>query len=90
MKRLHAIVSGRVQGVGFRYFVKNAALESKLSGWVRNLPDGTVELEVEGPDEDVEEFREKLWKGPGFSRIDNINEDTLVPTGNNQGFSIKY
>jgi len=89
MKRLHAIVSGRVQGVGFRYFVKHAASELNLSGWVRNLTDGTVELEVEGPEEELEEFRQKLWKGPGLGRVDDINEEMLEPAGH-EGFSIKH
>ena len=90
MKRMHAIVLGRVQGVGFRYFVKRAASELNLVGWVRNLSDGTVEVEVEGPEEDVEEFREKLWKGPGLGRVDDVKEEMLEPTGSYEGFGIRH
>ncbi len=76
MDRLHATVIGRVQGVAFRYFVKNAAQQLGLTGYVKNLPNGDVEVVVEGPADAVEELRMRLWKGPMFSNVVNVTEDT--------------
>ena len=59
------MVSGRVQGVGFRYFVVQVARRAGLVGWVRNLPDGTVECEAEGDRSALEWFLEQLRRGPG-------------------------
>jgi acylphosphatase len=69
---LHAIVKGRVQGVGFRYYVLRAAEKLKLNGWVRNRPDGAVEVEVEGDDDALYEMEQALWKGPHFSRVEDV------------------
>ncbi len=63
-KRLHLFWSGRVQGVGFRYTVESAALELKLTGWVRNLPNGQVEATVEGPEKELKRFLERIAAGP--------------------------
>lgn len=60
MKRIHAIVSGVVQGVGFRFFTKYLAERFELSGFVRNMADGTVELEAEGSEEAVSAFLVEL------------------------------
>jgi acylphosphatase len=59
-----ALVSGRVQGVGFRYFAQRAAAASGLRGWVRNLPDGRVETVVEGDEESVARYLDTVRRGP--------------------------
>lgn len=69
---LHALVRGRVQGVGFRYFVRKAAEERRLNGWVKNLPDGRVEVELEGEEDPLLEMEQILWKGPSFSRVEDV------------------
>ena len=69
---LYAIVNGRVQGVGFRYFVRTVAVELRLSGWVRNRPDGRVEVEAEGDEDQLRELEQQLWKGPYFSRVEDV------------------
>lgn len=56
MKRVSMIASGRVQGVGFRAYVQHVAQNISINGWVKNLTDGTVEIEAEGPDDVVERF----------------------------------
>lgn len=71
-------VLGRVQGVGFRYFVQRAAVELGVSGWVRNRPDGSVEAWAEGTEEQVDQMRAVLREGPRISRVDRIEEH---PTG---------
>jgi acylphosphatase len=67
-----AVVQGRVQGVGFRYYAARAARELGVSGWVRNLPDGSVETLVEGDAAAVEGYLERLRRGPSASRVDGL------------------
>ena len=59
-ERLHVYFSGHVQGVGFRYSVKQLSLEFEVTGWVKNLPDGRVELMVEGERDELETFQEAI------------------------------
>ena len=74
-----AVVSGRVQGVGFRFFAERAARTSGVSGWVRNRPDGSVETVAEGEREAVARYLEMLRSGPPGSRVTSVvDEDTEV------------
>ncbi len=66
-------IKGRVQGVGFRYFAKNAADELDLTGWVRNLGDGNVEILAKGPIQVLEQFMQKLMIGPLGSRVESTH-----------------
>jgi acylphosphatase len=66
-------VHGRVQGVGFRYFVRQEALALGLAGWVRNDPDGTVSGEAGGGWSQLEAFRERLEQGHTFSRVSRLD-----------------
>ena len=66
------IVNGRVQGVGFRYFVVREAQALGLAGWVRNLPDGRVEVLVSGDPGLVDAIEERLLQGPPYARVSNI------------------
>lgn len=70
--RLHARVVGRVQGVGFRYYVLNTAQSFGLTGWVRNRMDHSVELEAEGDRELLDSFLERVRQGPSSSRVDEV------------------
>ena len=72
--RVRLLVSGRVQGVGFRWFVREAARRHRFAGWVRNRPDGSVELEVAGDDGALREFLETLREGPPGARGDDVRE----------------
>jgi acylphosphatase len=67
-----AVVRGRVQGVGFRYFAERAARELGVHGWVRNRSDGTVETLAEGDSEAVDRYLDRLRKGPLGSRVDAV------------------
>jgi acylphosphatase len=67
------VVQGRVQGVGFRFFVQDVALSLGLRGNVRNCPDRTVEIEVEGPPQSVAAFIEEVRRGPALSRVDRVD-----------------
>lgn len=75
---LHFLVKGRVQGVGFRWFVHREASELDLRGWVRNTEDGDVEVVVAGAEENLAELRESLKRGPRGSRVDRVIEHPLV------------
>lgn len=74
---LHFLVQGRVQGVGFRWFVHREASELELRGWVRNTEDGDVEVVAAGEPRDLTELRASLKRGPRGSRVDRVIEHTL-------------
>jgi acylphosphatase len=82
------VVSGRVQGVGFRYFVLEAAESEGLSGWVKNLPDGRVEVLAEGEREAVERFAGHVHRGPPHARVADVESSEEVPSGRFTGFRI--
>jgi len=77
MEAVEMVISGRVQGVGFRYFTLQVATELGIDGWVRNEPDGTVRCQAAGPPEAMAAFRDRLRKGPVFGRTDHIEEHPL-------------
>lgn len=66
------LVSGRVQGVGFRWFTRREAVRLGLAGHARNLPDGRVEVVAQGSSEQVEALRKRLESGPALSRVDRV------------------
>jgi len=83
------VISGRVQGVGFRFFAERAARREGLHGWVRNLPDGRVEAAVEGEVEAVDRFEGQLRHGPSGARVEDLDVEDTVPEGRYTGFSIR-
>jgi acylphosphatase len=74
----HYLVKGRVQGVGFRWFVQREASEIGLRGWVRNTDDGDVEVVAAGDPEDLLELKQALQKGSRGSRVDAVIEHELA------------
>lgn len=89
-KRYRHVVIGRVQGVGFRYYVRQKANELNLGGWVKNKMDGSVEIEVEGYEDTLDIFVDMLKLGNGFSRIDRIFSSELPGLEDFQSFYVKY
>lgn len=83
------VISGDVQGVGYRFFAQRAAARHQVVGFVRNLSDGRVEALVEGPVESVEAFRDDLATGPRFSSVDRVEEINLDPLGTYTSFRIE-
>jgi acylphosphatase len=83
------VITGLVQGVGFRFFVENAARAEGLSGWVQNQRDGSVEVVAEGDREAVGRFEMKLRRGPGRARIERVVADDEAPSGRDGGFWIR-
>jgi acylphosphatase len=91
IKRLAITVTGRVQGVGFRFYTEDVANNFELSGWVRNNPDRTVECEVQGEEAVLEEFCRELKKGPPLSKVKNLlTTEVPVVEGSASGFEISY
>jgi acylphosphatase len=83
------LISGDVQGVGFRYFAQRSAARHQVKGYVRNLEDGRVEVLAEGKDISVEEFKKDLTAGPTFSSVGQVEEIVLEPTGHYPLFRIE-
>jgi acylphosphatase len=77
---LHFLIQGRVQGVGFRWYVHREASELDLRGWVRNTEDGDVEVVAHGNEADLAELRASLRRGPRGSRVDRLIEHYLADT----------
>ena len=75
MKRCHIIVHGTVQGVFYRTYTKNAAAILNIKGWVRNLPNGSVEIVAEGKEQDIKQFIIKLRKGSPASAVEEIDTE---------------
>jgi acylphosphatase len=89
MHRLHAVVHGRVQGVGFRYFVMREARALGLSGWVRNQDDGSVEVEAEGRRDPLDALVERLRRGPPGARVAGVEEAWSEGEALHRGFDVK-
>ena len=86
--RLLARVTGRVQGVGFRYNAASQARRLRLSGYVRNLPDGSVETVAEGPVAAIDRYANWLESGPQGARVESMESRRAAPTGSFRGFEI--
>ena len=82
-------VRGRVQGVGFRYFVEHSANSLGLSGWVRNRDDGDVEVYASGSAEKLSELAGMLWKGPRWAEVRGVDESE-APLEKHGGFFIRH
>ncbi len=90
VKALHAFISGRVQGVGYRAFTNRIARSLGLKGFVRNLPDGRVEVYAEGDEEKLKKLLEKLHEGPYFADVKNVEYTLSEPRGQYEDFTIRY
>lgn len=89
MKALHLLIDGRVQGVGYRWFARQAGRELGLAGKVRNLPDGRVEVHAAGDPERLARFIDRLREGPPASRVTGIVEEELAAVPDWEGFDIE-
>jgi len=90
MEAFRIYVKGIVQGVGFRAYTQRLGEKYALDGWVRNLPDGRVEVFVQGDRDVVWEFIKALSQGPPRARVDAIEVIKEVPRDEERGFSIRY
>ncbi len=90
MKRIHAKVSGIVQGVYFRASTRDTARALGLRGWVKNMPDGSVELEAEGPEEKISQLIKWLNQGPQYARVENVEVEEIPVTGKESDFHVDF
>ncbi len=89
--RAHAVIHGRVQGVWFRMETRQAAERiGNLTGWVRNVPDGTVEALIEGDKKNVEKLLEWCRQGPPLARVDRVDVAWDHPTGDLPDFDVTF
>lgn len=87
--RIHIVVSGRVQGVGFRYATVDAACRIGVRGWVRNTRDGNVEIVAEGSRDSVGELLDWCHKGPALARVTAVDWSEAAPDEELQGFQVR-
>ena len=83
------LIRGDVQGVGYRFFAQRAAARHQVVGYVRNMPDGSVEAVAEGPASNVEAFKHDLATGPGYAVVEQVEEINLERTGQYSSFRIE-
>ena len=83
-------IRGDVQGVGYRFFAQRAAARHQVVGYVKNMPDGSVEAVAEGPPINVEGFKHDLATGPRFSSVEQVEEINLEPSGQYSSFRIEH
>ncbi|MEN9353649.1 MAG: hypothetical protein RL318_974 [Fibrobacterota bacterium] len=88
--RIHGLVTGRVQGVGYRAFVRSTALQLGVTGWVRNLSDGRVELSAQGSAKGLEDLEDALWAGPPLSKVMEIKLDREALDPGMRDFTVLY
>jgi acylphosphatase len=90
LKRISGTVSGRVQGVGFRYFTRAKADGHGLSGWVRNMPGGGVEFEAQGLEDEIDAFLDELKEGPRLAHVAEIRVNEVPGEEEEKEFRIRY
>jgi len=89
MKSYHVIITGRVQGVFFREYTRQKAMECCLTGWVRNLPDGTVECEVTGKSENIKTLLDWFWTGSPLSGVTEVMFKEIPIDTSPENFTIR-
>jgi acylphosphatase len=88
--RVRVFIDGRVQGVAYRFFAEKYALRLGVTGWVRNLSDGRVEVLAEGTAEHIETFLARLKEGPSLARVDGFDVRREASTGEFRDFRIAF
>lgn len=90
MPRLTVRINGRVQGVGYRYFVQKRAQDHNLLGWVKNRPDGTVEIEAVGPRPSLEEFLHYVRVGPAAANVASAEVHWFEDEPSYNSFDVRF
>ena len=89
MTRLHLVIIGRVQAIGYRWFARERAARLKLTGWAANRSDGAVEAEVQGQDKNIKLFIEILKTGHPYARVDSIDKKAVKTEALESSFDIR-
>ncbi len=90
MRRVSITITGRVQGVGYRYFAEEAAESLGITGWVRNTAERTVELEAQGESAELDDFLSRLREGPPLSRVKDVVTCDLPVEQGESSFGVRY
>jgi len=90
LRRLRLRIHGIVQGVGFRWFVRSNARSLGLVGYVRNVPDGSVEVVAEGEEEALRKLADLCRRGPMLARVERVQEEWSEATGEFSSFDIRW
>jgi acylphosphatase len=90
IKTYKILVSGRVQGVGFRYFSQSRASKYNIKGFIRNIYDNKVEIVCQGEEEELEQFINEVRKGPAFSVVSDIEKEEIKKPQKYNSFDIKF
>jgi acylphosphatase len=88
--RVRVLIGGRVQGVAYRFFAERSASRLDITGWVRNLPDGRVEVLAEGTEPRIATFLSRLEAGPALARVDSFEVRREPATGEYTAFRIGF
>ncbi len=88
--RYFAKATGRVQGVGFRMYVQQHASDAGVTGWVRNMEDGSVHMELQGEEDTVAKLMDVIEAGNYFIKVEHFETEARTPVGDEIGFKIKY
>ena len=86
----YILISGKVQGVGFRHFTRQNAMKLGVRGYAKNLPNGKVEVVAEGYKATLDKFLKILWKGPSASRVEDVKVEARPHSGEYTSFGVKY
>jgi acylphosphatase len=89
MRRIRVVISGRVQGVGYRYAMRQAASDAGATGWVRNRRDGTVEAEIQGSDDQLDALLAWAAEGPPMARVDSVSTTAVDPVIERETFEAR-
>ena len=90
MKNYEIIITGRVQGVGFRHYTLQKANELGILGWVKNMPDDSILIVAQGDEPVIETFIDFLYIGPTRSRVIQVSKTEIISSTNFHNFSVKY
>jgi acylphosphatase len=90
IQRLHAVVQGRVQGVNFRSYTARQAAALGLTGWIRNLPDGSVETIAEGPREQLEKYKAYLHIGSPYAVVESVSASYKEASNQFDDFRVRF
>jgi len=86
----HIRIHGKVQGVGYRFFATRVARRLGLKGWIRNNRDGSVEAQVEGEKQTIDEWLEELREGPRYAEVVKVEQESKDYTGRLGDFDVKF
>lgn len=89
-RRAHVLISGRVQGVSFRYYTTQNAKKRDVRGWVKNLPDGRVEAIFEGSEEAVQRMVDWCYHGPPAARVEDVQTEWSQADGEFSDFHVRF